>query len=557
MEKIHARRNHIDVIEVNGVEFTDNDSIGRAFCKHYEALFTATPVDSEVFKQEFLRRMPQLSNDAKAALELPISQTEIERAIDKMNPGKSPGPDGLSASFYKAFKNELSQVLTNVFNEAYELDGLPRSFSEAHTVLIPKTEQSEKLKLVSSYRPISLTNCDYKILMKVLARRLQGVIKKLVGPHQTCGIMGRSIVTNIHKMRCVLECCDANQGGVAILQIDLEKAFDSVSHVLLLAILEHVNVGSVIRDGVAMAYRNCTTRLVVNKSLGTPINIRRSVRQGCPLSPLLFSLYIESLCLAITENSSIHGFKLQASEVKVLAYADDVAVCCTDQESGSATITVVKSFGNATGSLVNLGKCLGFWHGEWPSRPDYFANVKWVTTPVKYLGVPLEYYKDNENYWQEQAREIQLKANGWNGNHLSMFSRATVCNLFFAAKLWYVMQVLHCSRANIQKLHRVFAVFVWASNWERCSRTNLFRRVKQGGLGLPHLFIRQVVNRFLFFRNTNDPFLRTVCQLRLMRALPGYVVGTNNMTGAVCGYLREVILSVRFLSVRFSNEYLF
>lgn len=190
-------------------------------------------------------------------------------------------------------------------------------------------------------------------------------------------------------------------------------------------------------------------------------------------------------------------------------------------------------------------------------HPVTFANVKWLTTPVKYLGVPLEYYKNNDEYWQDQTRETQIKANKWKGGHLSMFARATVCNLFFVAKIWYVMQVLHCSRVNIQKLHRVFAVFVWASNWERCSRTNLFRRVKDGGLGMTHLFIRQVVNRFLFFRDLSDPFLRTVCQVRLRSALPGYVVCTENMSGPVCGFLKEVILSVRFLSVRFSNEYLF
>lgn len=118
------------------------------------------------------------------------------------------------------------------------------------------------------------------------------------------------------------------------------------------------------------------------------------------------------------------------------------------------------------------------------------------------------------------------------------------------------MQVLHCSRVNVQKLHRVFAVFVWASSWERSSRTNLFRRVQEGGLGLTHLFVRQLVNRFLFFRDVRDPFLRTVCQLRLGRVLPNFVVTSGRMSGGLHGYLKEVVDAVRFLSVRFSKEYL-
>lgn len=88
------------------------------------------------------------------------------------------------------------------------------------------------------------------------------------------------------------------------------------------------------------------------------------------------------------------------------------------------------------------------------------------------------------------------------------------------------------------------------------SRTNLFRRVKEGGLGLSHLFLRQMVNRFLFLRDVSDPFLRTVCQLRLGRRLPDYVVSTAECGGWLSGYYKEIVFSVRFLMARFSRDYL-
>lgn len=71
-----------------------------------------------------------------------------------------------------------------------------------------------------------------------------------------------------------------------------------------------------------------------------------------------------------------------------------------------------------------------------------------------------------------------------------------------------------------------------------------------------HLYIRQLVNRFLFLRDVDDPFLRTVIQLRLSRVLPGFLVSSSNMQGPIQGYLKEVVSSFRFLSVRFSLEYL-
>ncbi|CAN7948155.1 unnamed protein product [Ixodes hexagonus] len=113
------------------------------------------------------------------------------------------------------------------------------------------------------------------------------------------------------------------------------------------------------------------------------------------------------------------------------------------------------------------------------------------------------------------------------------------------------------SRANVQKFNRLFAIFVWGSGWERTSRTNLFRSVKSGGLGLVHLFLRQVVSRFLFLRDQRDDFLQTMLQVRLSDALPEFVVSASNIScRRARGFLLEVIRSFQFLKVRFSLEYL-
>lgn len=556
MEKRHSTRNEIEEIEFNGRITKEKTEIEQVFYEHYCRLFSYNAVDINNFKREFLPLMPRLDDATKDVLELPISEDEVRSAIDKLNLGKSPGPDGISASFYKIFKNGLACPLTVLFNEAYNQGALPPSFKSSHTILIPKTDDKDKLRQVISYRPICLANVDYKILMKVLASRLQTVIKELVGPHQTCGIKGRTILTNIHTARSVLECCDAMQSQVAMLQIDLEKAFDKVPHDVLMAVLEHVNVGSVILEGVRMAYNNCTTRIIVNKSVGNRIQVQKSVRQGCPLSSLLFAIYIECFCLSILNSTGITGFKLNSNEVRVLAYADDIAVFATNLESICETVKIVKRFCLLSGSAVNWEKCQGLWHGQWDLTPSKLLNIKWTSTPVKYLGVPLQYYTDTDPYWRIQSAELRSQVGRWKGWDLSVFGRATACNIFLVSKLWYVLQVLHCSRLNIQKLHRVFAVFIWGSSWERTSRTNLFRSVRNGGLGLAHLFVKQLIGRFLFLRDIQDPFLRSVCQLRLCKALPEYIISSAHLPGTPRGYYKEVVLSYQFLVTRFSLDYL-
>lgn len=240
-----------------------------------------------------------------------------------------------------------------------------------------------------------------------------------------------------------------------------------------------------------------------------------------------------------------------------MAYADDVAFFCVNKQSVSNALSITQEFCDVTGSSVNYKKCVGLWHGEWLQAPGIFKGVTWSSEPTSYLGVPLQNYRDNTTYWCEKAQEIRERTENWGGRNLSIFARVTICNVFLVAKIWYVMQALYCSRLNIQKFHRIFAVFVWNSTFERTSRSNLFRKLKRGGLALPHLFLRQVVSRFFFLRDQSNPFLRTFMQCYLSDALPDFLVTSSVVARySVSRFLREVVMSYRFLTARFSRDFL-
>lgn len=246
-----------------------------------------------------------------------------------------------------------------------------------------------------------------------------------------------------------------------------------------------------------------------------------------------------------------------SEEVKILSYADDIAVFCEDRESIREALNDVKFFCDCTDSRVNWSKCLGIWHGNWQNTPSIFESITWKVIPDKYLGVPLQHYRDTTEYWKQETEQLRDKTKTWGGRDFSMFTRSTVSNIFLISRVWYVLQVLFMSRVAVQKLHRVIAVFIWASTWERTSRTNLFRSVKSGGLGLVHLFLRQIVSRFVFLRDQDDRFLRTLIHVRLSHFLPDFIVTTvNGVTKRPKGYMKEVIAAVEILRVRFSMEYL-
>ena len=133
--------------------------------------------------------------------------------------------DGLTAEFYQTFWHYIGLFLVKVYNECFDDEVLSSSQRSSILSLIHKKGDTVKL---SNYRPISITNTDYKIIAFVLAARIQLVLDKIISTDQAGYVKKRFIGQNIRLIQDVLEHAKNNRRSGIMLFLDFEKALDSL-----------------------------------------------------------------------------------------------------------------------------------------------------------------------------------------------------------------------------------------------------------------------------------------------------------------------------------------
>ena len=180
-----------------------------------------------------------------------------------------------------------------------------------------------------NWRPISLLNSDYKILARILAGSLSKVLQLLIHLDQSCGVQGRYIGENIVFLNSVFQYSREASVPGSLLSLDQEKAFDRVDDAFLFRIMSHVGFGSSFISWVKLLYSGISSAVCINGYTSAAFFPSRGVRQGCPLSPLLYVLSIEVLAANLRASKAIPGLRLPhvSSPLPVVSlYADDTTV---------------------------------------------------------------------------------------------------------------------------------------------------------------------------------------------------------------------------------------
>lgn len=456
----------------------------------YQCLFSLKTVDEAMGAKLLSGITAQVPVKAQEQLEAPISLQELGDALLGMKAGKVPGKDGLPAEFYRTFWDILGPILLQVTEEIFRRKAMCESMREGILTLLYKKGPAKDLK---NWRPLQMLCVDYKLIAKVLVNRLKGVLAHVIGWDQTCGVRGRRASWTLQLVRDVIAWSENRNVPLLIASLDLEKAFDNVSHTFVWQVMEKMGFGPVMLGWLKILYSQVGSRVLVNGHLGGLVLQESGVRQGCPLSPLLFALYMEPYARAVQKEPSIDGILVPGSggkRVKVALYADDVTLFLSSYLSLQAALDVFENFSLASGAKLNRGKSQIKFFGPWKEQLGPAHGLDICQGPLKILGVLFTAQDAAWCNWSQRLEKARLQLTHWKNKQLSFVGKVLILKVVFLPVLVYLASVYPMpARFNRYLVREVF-MFMWGGKYEYVRRVDMYRPVEEGGRGVPNFPVK-------------------------------------------------------------------
>lgn len=285
------------------------------------------------------------------------------------------GASGLDGWKWNNLK-EVIPELTAMFNLWLATGVQPTRLLKGYTTLIPKVLSTED---PAKFRPITVTSVIIRLLHKIMARRLGEALQ--LDEDQRGFRQGDGISINVRLLEGALSTSISKRLDLAVCFIDVAKAFDSVSHPSLMLSCERMGIPDQLISYLKYMYSNSSTVLKVCNQYSSEIGVRRGIKQGDPLSCLLFNCVIDWALSGIRKDVGLdmgNGEKLTH-----LAFADDVVLLARTQEGLKRQVNAYCTELGKMGLSINPKKCATV-HIKWQGGR---ANQRWVCSPRTLLSI--------------------------------------------------------------------------------------------------------------------------------------------------------------------------
>ena len=475
-----------ELVSANGDIITSQEEILQESHHFYQNLYTKEPTCSKSQEKLLKNLNRKLSSTQKARLDKDFSKEELFSALLKLKAKKSPGIDGLPMEFYVIFWPIIGDEFTELVKSCQSDLVMSKSMQTAVLALLYKKGDKKDL---NNWRPISLLCADYKIIAKALSMRLQKLLHVLVSPDQTCGIPSRNIYSNLRLTRDVMRYARDKGIQAILVNLDQEKAFDRVDHGFLDKVLQTMNIGPVFRRWIKTFYTGICCIIKNNGNLSQPVWVQRGVRQGCPLSPLLYVLVAETFGQAIRIDKEIKGVKIPGCkrEVRISQYADDTTLFLTTSASINRVNNIIEIYQKASNAKLNIAKSKMMRFGRVVLNGGMF-DIPHLTfeISVKILGITFfnDFYHMQNFNWRIKLQKLENILNMWKVRQLSLKGKAEIVNTLALSTLWYTGTIIKPLKQDLKQIRSLIFRFIWGGGMEQIKRHTLYLPIRKGGLGI-------------------------------------------------------------------------
>ena len=502
------------VVTVNGKEITSPKEILQEEVSFYSDLYSSK-LDKfdKATMEKFLKTdsIPKLNNDDKSFCEEKLTISDLTKAckiLDSMANNKSPGVDGFTTEFYKCFWDELKIPLHESYLYSFDHGKLADGQRRGLLNLIPKPNKD--LRLLKSWRPVSLLAMDYKILTKALSIKLQKVIPSLINDDQVGYIKGRNISEITRIIDDIISLADLHKTSGFLTLIDFEKAFDTVEWPFLFQTLKSFNFGNNFITWIKLLYTEIFSCVSNNGYLSNYFSLKRGIRQGCPISALLFILVAEILAINIRADSEIKGIQVSDKTFKVSQLADDTTLYLKDMLSLERAISLFQDFGLCSGLKLNLDKTEVIPLGSvQPKDIDIPHGIKCINIrkqAFKTLGIwfSMDPLLSIELNYKERMKETEKLLYIWMSRNLTLKGKITVLKTLIVPKFIHLLKSILTPTSILSKIDKMFFDFLWNNKPSKIKRNTITNDFTEGGMRMPDIFKIHSVQKILWIKHLSD-----------------------------------------------------
>lgn len=494
-------RNSIrEIKRLDGTIADNQEDIKQEAVEHFFNFLTHTPQDFREISMEELQEILnyECTVEDREMLMKRVTTEEVKKVVFSMAADKSPGPDGYTSEFFKASWDITGPDLVVAVQAFFDTGFLPKGINSTILTLIPKKNDAIYMK---DYRPISCCNVIYKVISKLLANRMKGLLPLFISLNQSAFVKDRLLMENVLlASELVKNYHNESVSKRCAMKIDVSKAFDYVQWSFLLKVLAALKFPVQFITWIQKCIELASFSVQINGELAGYFNSKRGLRQGCALSPYLFIICIQVLSklldkAALEEKIGYHPY-CKDINLTHICFADDVLVFSDGKKTSiEGILAVFQEFARVSGLNISLEKSTLYLAGVKSEDREAILDqfpFESGSLPVIYLGLPLLTKRMNARDYSPLVARIRSRISSWTAKHLSFAGRLQLVGsvLYSITNFW--MSAYRLPSACLKEINSLCSAFLWSgpvlsTHKAKIAWEDVCKPKNEGGLGLKNL----------------------------------------------------------------------